>query len=65
MKPYSEIRTDRLRAALDEHKKKACCSSCAKGGPCEGGKTEAKAEKSAAQDRSFIDRVVSRLTGNP
>lgn len=62
MKPYDEIRTDRLRSALAERKTKPCCSCCAKGKPCAGEQTEAEKQE---QDRSFVARLVDRLTGNP
>jgi hypothetical protein len=62
MKPYDEIRTDRLRSALAERKPKACCDCCAHGKPCAGEQTEAKKQE---QDRSFVARLVDRLTGNP
>lgn len=60
MRPYDEIRTAQLRTALEERKKKACCAPCAKGGACAGTKSP---EEKAEEDRTFIDRIVSKLTG--
>jgi hypothetical protein len=62
MKPYDEIRTERLRTALAERKGKTCCEPCKKGKTCAG--TTESAEEAATRKRSFVDRLVGALTRN-
>lgn len=57
MRPYADIQTDRLKAALDE-RKKAGCGCCAAGKPCA---KVAEAAVANDQRRAYIDRVVARL----